>query len=86
MILSLRNKQQLMKQYNGNKLAKELKNMRFVELDWGMREAAKKIGVSVATLSRLEHGKAPDVNTLFAVCKWLDKPMEHFFTEINKTK
>ena len=39
--------------------------------DRGLREAAKEIGVSPATLSRIENGQVPDLETFQAVCKWL---------------
>lgn len=69
-----------MKQYDGKKLSKELRTIRFVELGLGVREVAKEIGLSPATISRLENKKTPDVNTLFVISKWLNKPMEYFFS------
>lgn len=38
----------------------------------GIREAAKQAEVSPATLSRVEAGKQPDLNTFAKICKWLD--------------
>lgn len=37
----------------------------------GVRETAKKIGISHGTLSRLERGYLPDLETFAKVCKWL---------------
>lgn len=37
----------------------------------GIREAAKEVGVSPATLSRIENGKIPDLETFGKVCRWL---------------
>ncbi|MGO8917010.1 MAG: helix-turn-helix domain-containing protein [Stellaceae bacterium] len=37
----------------------------------GMRAVAKEIGISFATLSRLERGRPPRVDTLKKVCTWL---------------
>lgn len=37
----------------------------------GIREVAAEIGVSAATLSRVETGKQPDLDTFAKVCKWL---------------
>ena len=37
----------------------------------GIRETAKEIGISPATLSRVETGKQPDLDTFRAICKWL---------------
>ena len=39
----------------------------------GIREAAKEVGVSPATLSRVESGKVPDLETFGKVCRWLDE-------------
>lgn len=37
----------------------------------GVREAATEVGVSSATLSRVENGKVPDLDTFGKICKWL---------------
>jgi len=37
----------------------------------GIREAAQEIGISSATLSRVENGKLPDLDTFSKVCRWL---------------
>jgi transcriptional regulator with XRE-family HTH domain len=37
----------------------------------GIRETAKEIGVSPATLSRVERGYLPDLETFTKICKWL---------------
>lgn len=37
----------------------------------GVREAAAEVGVSPATLSRIENGKVPDLDTFGKVCRWL---------------
>ena len=37
----------------------------------GVRETAKLIGISHGTLSRLERGYLPDLETFAKVCKWL---------------
>ncbi len=37
----------------------------------GVRGAAKQIGISHATLSRIENGKATDGQTLWRVLNWL---------------
>jgi transcriptional regulator with XRE-family HTH domain len=40
--------------------------------DRGIREVAAEIGVSPATLSRVERGFLPDVETFGKVCRWLE--------------
>ena len=37
----------------------------------GVRAAAAEIGVSSATLSRIENGHVPDLGTFAKICKWL---------------
>lgn len=37
----------------------------------GVREAAAEVGVSPATLSRVENGKVPDLETFSKICNWL---------------
>jgi transcriptional regulator with XRE-family HTH domain len=37
----------------------------------GIRETAKAIGISPATLSRIENGKLPDLKNFALICKWL---------------
>lgn len=41
----------------------------------GLRETAKEIGnVSPSTISRVENGKVPDMDTFLALCDWLEVP------------
>ena len=43
----------------------------------GVRAAAKEIGISPATLSRVENGNLPDLQNFKLICEWLDiKPNE----------
>jgi len=37
----------------------------------GIRETAAEIGISYATLSRVENGKVPDLETFSKMCQWL---------------
>ena len=38
----------------------------------GLRETAREIGTSAPTLSRLESGKMPDLQTFSKLCRWLE--------------
>ncbi len=38
----------------------------------GLRETAKEIGISSATLSRVERGKEPSLSIFSKICKWLE--------------
>lgn len=37
-----------------------------------LREVAAEIGISAATLMRIENGRVPDLGTFGKICKWLD--------------
>jgi DNA-binding Xre family transcriptional regulator len=53
----------------------------------GMREAAGEIGISSATLSRVENGKLPDLDTFSKICKWLKiNPNEVLGCSVPETK
>ena len=44
----------------------------------GIRAAASEIGISPATLSRIENGHVPDLATFAAICKWLGEDPSTF--------
>lgn len=44
------------------------------------RQLSKEAGVSPSTLTRMQQGKYPDVNTFTALTKWLDIAAERFHT------
>ncbi len=43
-----------------------------------LRETAQEIGISPATLLRVEAGRIPDVETFGKLCKWLKKDPNEF--------
>lgn len=63
----------LMKQsdMDTNKIVLLAERLRAQRLGKGVREVAKEIGVSHATLSRVENGKIPDLETFSKLCLWL---------------
>jgi transcriptional regulator with XRE-family HTH domain len=46
----------------------------------GLRDIAKEIDVSSSTLSRIEQGNLPDIETYVKLCRWLEVSTE-FFTD-----
>src|SRR5690349_2007391 len=44
------------------------------------REVARKAGVSPSTLTRMQQGKRPDVDTFGALVRWLNVPADNFLT------
>jgi transcriptional regulator with XRE-family HTH domain len=49
------------------------------DISW--RQIATEAGVSPSTLTRMQQGKSPDVNTFSALTTWLNTPAERFYTE-----
>lgn len=69
---------------NTDLLANMLKSKRG---DRGLRAIAEEIeGVSFATLSRIEQGKVPDVDTFIRICKWLNESTETFILNKSNNK
>ena len=50
-------------------------------LSW--RKLAQEAGVSPSSLTRMQQGKLPDVNTFTALTHWLRMPAEQFMTPSN---
>ena len=71
---------------NFTSFSKAIRQKRLIELNISGREAAKAIGVSYPTLSRIENGNMPDLITYANVCKWLGVPMETFIAKSRKIK
>lgn len=44
----------------------------------GIRAAAREIGISPTTLSRVEHGHVPDLKTLQKICDWMGEDPADF--------
>ena len=64
---------------NTEKLASMIKSKRE---DRGLRAVAQEIGgVSASTLSRIEQGNVPDVETFLKICSWLDTSTDEFIVE-----
>lgn len=51
----------------------------------GLRSTASNIEISAATLSRIEQGKVPDVDTFIKICKWLGESTDTF-TQVKPRK
>ena len=44
----------------------------------GLRATAKDIGISAPTLSRIEQGNLPDIDTYVKICEWLNVSNDYF--------
>ncbi len=50
----------------------------------GLRALSKEIGVSPSTLSRVEQGNLPDIDTYLKLCDWLEVSSDFFTTNTNE--
>jgi len=64
--------------YDSESLKKDLKTKRIIELELSMNVACKEIGISKATLSRIENGSMPDLLTFFKIVKWLKTDFKQY--------
>jgi len=60
---------------DSSKLSHMIKSKRGKE---GLRAAAKDIGISAPTLSRIEQGNLPDIDTYVKICEWLKVSSDYF--------
>lgn len=66
-------------QINLRQLALDLNQRRYTDR-LNLREVSKLVNVSPSTLSRLEQGRMPDLVTYIVVCRYLNRPFNHYFT------
>lgn len=70
-------------------MSKTLDTQKFSEMikskrgNIGLRVLSKEIGISPSTLSRIEQGNLPDIDTYIKLCEWLDVSTE-YFTKIDE--
>ena len=64
--------------YDSESLKKDLRLKRIIELELSMDLACKEIGISKATLSRVENGNMPDLLTFFKIVKWLGTDIKEY--------
>lgn len=77
-------KQKMKNNLNADKLATLVRSKRGKR---GLRETAKEIGkVSPSTISRVENGKTPDMETFLALCDWLEVPPAELINSTEEKK
>lgn len=64
--------------YDSESLKKDLRLKRIIELELSMDVACEQIGISKATLSRVENGNMPDLLTFFKIVKWLGTDIKEY--------
>lgn len=70
--------------FDNKQFAFDLIYKRRIELDVSMDDACIEIGISKPTLSRIERGKKPDIDTFAKVCKWLKEDPNKYLNEKEK--
>jgi len=70
--------------YDATGFGKALKTKRIIEDNIDLRELAKKTKISIATLSRVERGRMPDLNTYANLCQWLGCDPKQFLIKSSK--
>lgn len=65
--------------YSEIEFGKAIKKKRIIDLDIDLRQAAKKTGLSAPTISRIENGGIPDINTFAILCYWANLNMKDYF-------
>lgn len=59
------------KKFDSSAFKKAIKEKRILESEITMDVCSKRIGIASPTLSRLENGSTPDINTFVKVINWL---------------
>lgn len=73
-----------MQLFDKTEFAKALKTHRVITMDIGLREVAKKVKISAATLSRIENEKPTEIDTILKLCHWMKLPLTKFITTKRK--
>ena len=77
-------KREMKNHLNADKLANLVRSKRGKR---GLRETAKEISkVSPSTISRVENGKTPDMETFLALCNWLEVPPAELINSTEEKK
>lgn len=70
--------------FNAIVFRKHVVTKRVLDLNISLFEASKQIGVSKATLSRIENGKVPDVETFGRILIWLNEDAKQYFNNLKR--
>lgn len=71
--------------FNREKFAKDV-FFKYVGEGISLRSAAKEIGVSAPTLSRVTDGKSPDIDSFVRIIVWLQKEPKAYFKKQSSKK
>lgn len=57
--------------FNKKEFQRDVLTRRRIDMNISMEVACAEIGISKATLSRIENGKTPEIDTFLKICDWL---------------
>lgn len=66
-------------QFDNSGLRKALQTKRIIEQEKTLRQVCQECNIGIATLSRIERGKTPDLMSYAKICKWLNVSLDKFF-------
>jgi DNA-binding Xre family transcriptional regulator len=70
--------------FRSDKLRADVITKRLISAKMNLRNTADQIGISTATLCRLEQEKTIDIETFMKVCVWLKKEPNDYFERLTK--
>ena len=65
--------------FDNKTFRKDFITVRLIDKNISMQQASDEIGISKATVSRIEKGKTPDIDTFLKVLKWLGYLPNRYF-------
>lgn len=75
-----------MTKFNKEKFRTNVITYRLLTNNWSMEVASKMIGISKATISRIEKGAIPDMDTFLKIISWLGKDASEYFIKDLRSK
>lgn len=75
-----------MTKFNKEKFRTNVITYRLLTNNWSMDQASKMIGISKATISRIEKGGTPDIDTFLKIVSWLGKDTSEYFIKDMRSK
>lgn len=65
-----------------HRLARDVSERRYYDR-YSLRELSAVTGIATSTLSRVENGRMVDLSTYIVMCRYVNRPFNHYFTFTN---
>jgi DNA-binding Xre family transcriptional regulator len=76
----------MIQRFDKDLFGKAIKTKRVIELNINVREAANKIKISPATISRIENGGVAELESVIKACNWLGQHVSDFIVVAQSEK